>query len=91
MSSRRPSPTRRTEVPAFRPRSSLAGPLAQLRRGKEALIEIDGQLDEVATWLKNPAAGLAADVPDRLARSARKAGDALAAVGLLHTSAADLY
>jgi hypothetical protein len=91
MSSRRPSPTRRTGAPVVRSRPALAGPLAQLRRGKEALIEIDGQLEEVVVWLRNPAAGLAADVPDRLARSTRKAGEALAAVGLLHCSAADLY
>jgi hypothetical protein len=73
------------------PRSALAGPLTQLRRSKKALIEIDGQLDEVATWLRNPAARLSADLPDRMARSAREAGEALSAVGPLYNSAADLY
>jgi hypothetical protein len=73
------------------PHSPLADPLTQLRRGKKALIEIDGQLDEVATWLRDPAARLAADLPDRMARSAREAGEALSSVGPLYTSAADLY
>jgi hypothetical protein len=68
-----------------------SGPLVQLRRTKKAIIEIDGQLDEVAVWLRDPAVSLAADLPDRMARSAREAGDAMSAVGLLYTGAADLY
>lgn len=58
--------------------------LAALRRGREAIIEIDHQLDEVLVWLRDPVTGLDIAVPERLARSARRAGEALAGITPSH-------
>ncbi|HEY0708012.1 MAG TPA: hypothetical protein VGG33_14510 [Polyangia bacterium] len=55
--------------------------MAALRQGREAIIEIDGQLDDVLVYLADPAKGLARDLPDRMAFSARRASEALAALG----------
>jgi len=54
--------------------------MTALREGREALIELDGQLDEILVWVKDPSTGLDVSVPDRLARSARRAAEALSSV-----------
>ena len=64
--------------PAVLGRAPVPTALAALRRGREALVELDGQLDEVLVWIRDPRANLDVRVPDRLARSARRAGEALA-------------
>jgi hypothetical protein len=60
-------------------RAPVPAALAALRRGREALVELDGQLDEVLVWIRDPRGRLDRRVPDRLAGSARRAGEALAA------------
>ena len=57
----------------------IAVSVSALRRGREALIELDGQLDEALVWVREPGRGIDASMPDRLARTARRAGDALTA------------
>jgi hypothetical protein len=52
-----------------------------LRQGREAIVEIDGHLDDVLDYLHDPARGLRADLPNRLAESRRRASEALAALG----------
>jgi hypothetical protein len=54
--------------------------MAALRRSREAVVEIDGDLDTVLDWLHDPSAPLDAAVPDRLARRARDAGEAIDAL-----------
>ena len=90
-SPRRSASPRSTRALTARPRAGVAGPVAELRRGREALTAIEGQLDAILHWLGNPAAGLAADAPDRLASAAHEAGEALAALGRLRGVVADLY
>ncbi len=51
-----------------------------LRRGREAVTDIDGDLDTVLDWLHDPSAPLDAAVPDRLAQRARDADEALGAL-----------
>lgn len=63
--------------------SASVGPkavLGALRRSREAVTEIDGELDTVLDWLADPSAPLPPEVPDRLARRAREAGEALDAL-----------
>jgi hypothetical protein len=60
--------------------SGSVGPAAvmgALRRSREAVTEIDGELDTVLDWLSDPSAPLDTEVPDRLARRAREAGEAI--------------
>jgi hypothetical protein len=60
--------------------SASVGPSAvlnALRRSREAVTDIDGDLDTVLDWLSDPSAPLDAEVPDRLARRAREAGEAI--------------
>jgi hypothetical protein len=63
------------------PRGSVGAAVTALRQGREAIVEIDGHLDDVLDWLHDPRRGLKADLPSRLASSARRAGEALAALG----------
>jgi hypothetical protein len=88
MSPRRSGSPRRSPARA-RPRASA--PVAQLRRGREALTSLTGQLDQILAWLGDPAVGLAPDAPDRLARTAQDAGDALAALRRLRGLVADTF
>jgi hypothetical protein len=48
-----------------------------LRRGREAVTGIDGDLDTVLDWLHDPSAPLDAQLPDRLADRARAADEAI--------------
>jgi hypothetical protein len=74
--------------------ANVVGPaLSALRRGREAVIEIDGQLDEALAWVAEvstpdqPAAKTPKrpprDLADRMAASARRAGEALTGLGTL--------
>ena len=56
--------------------------LSALRRGREAVTEIDGQLDEVMGWVKGGKRP-ARDLPERMAASSRRAGEALTGLGTL--------
>lgn len=53
-----------------------------LRREREVLSEIQRQLDTLLVAVREPSARIARDAPDRLAGAARRAGTALAALGL---------
>ena len=81
--SHRKTTPRRTRVRAAAPAAIDPGAAAALRRGREALAAVEGQLDSILAWLANPAAGLDRGAPDRLAGSAAEAGEALAALGRL--------
>jgi hypothetical protein len=52
-----------------------------LRRGREAIVEIDGHLDHVLDWLHDPRRGLRPELPNQLHASAARATEALAALG----------
>jgi hypothetical protein len=57
--------------------------VAALRRGREALSDIEGQLDLLMAALREPAGPIDPDAPDRLASTARKAHHALSALAQL--------
>jgi hypothetical protein len=66
----------------------VAPALSALRRGREAVVEIDGQLDEVLEWVadqKQPGSRAPKlpprDLADRMAASTRRAGEALTGLG----------
>ncbi len=54
---------------------------AALRSSREALVDIEGQLDALLAALRDPAAPLDARAPDRLRGATRDAGTALATLG----------
>jgi hypothetical protein len=54
---------------------------AALRRGREALSDIEGQLDALMSMLKQPSPRIDPEAPDRLAGAARRAHHALSALG----------
>ena len=56
--------------------------MAELRRGREAVSDIAGQLDQLLAQLRTPTQ-LTPDAPDRLATTARQADRALAALAEL--------
>jgi hypothetical protein len=72
----RPSTSRRRRSARTAPATASA-----LRLGREALTDLQGQLDDLLAWLANPAGGLDARAPDRLAATAQRAGRALASLG----------
>jgi hypothetical protein len=51
-----------------------------LRRGREALSDIEGELDALMSMLREPAPRLDPEAPDRLAGAARRAQSALGAL-----------
>jgi hypothetical protein len=61
-------------------RAPVSSAVAALRRGREALVELDGQLDEALVWVRDPKARPDRAAPDRLARTALRAGEALTAL-----------
>jgi hypothetical protein len=57
--------------------------VAALRRGREALSDIEGQLDSLMALLRDPGQQIDADAPDRLAGAARQADRAFSALDQL--------
>ena len=53
---------------------------AALRTSREALTDIEGQLDALLATLRNPAAALDKRAPDRLRGATQNAGTALASL-----------
>jgi hypothetical protein len=51
--------------------------VAALRRGREALVDIEGQLDSLMALLREPSATIDAGAADRLAGATRKAHHAM--------------
>src|SRR5256885_8385779 len=74
----RRNPSGRGRAPASRPSPRRA--VAALRRGREALTDIEGQLDALMLQLREPSPRIDRDAPDRLAGAARRAHHALAAL-----------
>jgi hypothetical protein len=54
--------------------------VAELRRGREALSDIQGQLDRLMEALRAPVPAIDSAAPDRLAGAAQRAHVALAAL-----------
>jgi hypothetical protein len=54
--------------------------VAELRRGREAVSDIEGQLDRLMDLLRAPEPSIDAAAPDRLASAARQADRALSAL-----------
>jgi hypothetical protein len=69
---------RSSSAPSFRPTPGRAA--AALRRGREALSDIEGQLDSLMAQLREPSARIDPEAPDRLAGATRRAHHALAAL-----------
>ena len=67
--------------------STVGAASAALRRGREAVVEIDGQLDEVLDCLSDRSGArlrrLARDLPDRMAASAKRADAAFVGLAVL--------
>jgi hypothetical protein len=70
---------RRSRAPLYR-QDPLA---AALRSGREALTDIEGQLDALLTALRDPGRTLEGGAADRLSGATRDAGSAIAALGAL--------
>jgi hypothetical protein len=85
---RKPSRPRRAPVPApsrpaVRPSSpgrTFGHTLADLRSGREAVSDLEGQLGTLMALLREPVPAIDAAAPDRLAGAVRQAGRALAAL-----------
>jgi hypothetical protein len=54
--------------------------VAALRRSREALVDIENQLDDLLLNLRSPGARMDASAPDRLASAAGMANEAMAAL-----------
>jgi len=57
------------------------GVATALRKSREALIDIQGQLDALLAALRDPGSAPDAGAPERLRSATRQAGSALAALG----------
>jgi hypothetical protein len=63
------------------PTVSSVAVMGALRRSREAVVAVEGDLDTVLDWLHHPeAAPLDTGLPDRLARRTRDAGEALSSL-----------
>ena len=60
--------------------SAAAGVASALRQSREALVDIQGQLDALLAALRQPDGGPDEAAPDRLCNATRRAGSALAAL-----------
>jgi hypothetical protein len=63
-----------------RSRLTIPRAVAALRRSREVLTDIEGQLDLLLFDLRQPQASVDADAPDRLTGAVAQAGSALAAL-----------
>jgi hypothetical protein len=82
---RRKRTSRSGGVPA---QSRLTAPraVAALRRTREALSRVQGQLDALLAAVRDPSRPLDADAPDRLVGAVREADAALASLDRLKTT-----
>jgi hypothetical protein len=77
MRSPRRKPNRGRRVSSEETRHAVAA----LRRGKEALLDIEGQLDSLMALLRQPSPKIDVGAADRLAGATRKAHHAMSALG----------
>jgi hypothetical protein len=76
----RPARTPRPESRPSNPTRNLRRTVAELRRGREAVSDIEGQLGELMALLRDPVPQIDAAAPERLAGAARQADRALSAL-----------
>ncbi len=79
--SRRAIPAKRRAVLPERSCLTLGKTVAALRRSREALVEIEGQLDDLLVSLRSPEPRLDRAAPQRLARAKAEAVSAMASLG----------
>ena len=77
---RPPRSRRRRRVAPTRSRPTVPRAVSALRRGREALSDVQGQLDDLLAMLREPRPALAADTPERLTGAVRRASRALSAL-----------
>jgi len=77
---RKATPARRKTPARVRPPRRQEGTRHVLRRSREALVELTGELDSLLTTLRTPGARIDKAAPDRLRAATRKAGEALSAL-----------
>jgi hypothetical protein len=78
--SRRAIKVKRTQVLPEHSRLIVGRTVAALRRSREALVELDGQLGDILTRLRAPGAPLDRAAPDRLAMAKVEAAVAMASL-----------
>lgn len=75
---RRVIKVQRREVLPERSRLTVGRTVAALRHSREALVDIQNQLDDLLVCVRSPGARIEASAPDRLAKAAGKASEAMA-------------
>ena len=65
--------------------AGAASVTSALRKSREALVDIQGQLDALLAALREPGSVPDAGAPERLRSATRQAGSALAALGAVAT------
>ena len=78
--SRRAIKVKRTQVLPEHSRITVGRTVAALRRSREALVELDGQLGDILTRLRLPGAPIDRAAPDRLAAAKVEAAVAMASL-----------
>jgi hypothetical protein len=78
--SRRAIKVKRTQVLPERSRLTVGRTVAALRRSREALVELDGQLGDILTRLRAPGTPIDRAAPDRLAAAKVEAAVAMASL-----------
>jgi hypothetical protein len=76
--SRRIIKVQRRQVLPERSRITAGRTVAALRRSREALVDIENQLDDLLLNLRSPGTRIDASAPDRLACATGKANEAMA-------------
>jgi len=79
--SRRAIPAKHRTVLPERSCLTLGKTVAALRRSREALVEIEGQLDDLLVRLHSPEPRIDSATPQRLARAKAEAVAAMASLG----------
>jgi len=75
---RRAIKVQRREVLPERSRLTVGRTVAALRRSREALVDIENQLDDLLVCVRSPGARIDVGAPDRLASAAGQATEAMA-------------
>jgi hypothetical protein len=78
--SRRAIKVKRRQVLPERSRLTVGRTVAALRRSREALVELDGQLGDLLTRLRSPGAPIDRAAPERLAAARTEAAVAMASL-----------
>jgi hypothetical protein len=76
--SRRAIKVQHREVLPERSRLTIGRTVAALRHSREALVDIENQLDDLLARVRSPGTRIEVNAPDRLASAAGKATEAMA-------------